>query len=249
MESGMSRHLILLAKSAIAARPLEEMARLAGLVAASHGVAATYAFTEQGEPSLRTRLDELAGEGARDITLVPLMLPMEPSLKAWLVRAIHRWRAARPARDVVVRIGPEPSEAAAIGALLAELADAALAAEPLSPAAEKPLGSVVPDHARRVLVCQGGPCNDVGAGLVWGRLRNEQARLGLRESASMMSARTSCLGPCNLAPVVQVYPEGVYYGGVDEAGIDQIIAEHLREGRMVADLAYAPGPGKQRLRS
>ena len=64
----------------------------------------------------------------------------------------------------------------------------------------------------------------------------------------MVSAKASCLGPCSLAPVVQVYPEGVYYGGVDEAGIDRIIAEHILGNEIVADLAYAPTPGKQRLR-
>lgn len=244
------RHVILLAKSAIAAQPLGEMARLAAAVTAAGHAEASFAFTEQGQPSLRDQLDELAGQGVAEIALVPLMLPMEPSMRAWLTRAVHRWRAADEGRrDILVRIGPGPADLSMLAALAAALAEAALAAEPVPAQGEKPLGSVVPDHARRVLVCQGGPCNDVGAALVWGRLRNEQARLGLRETASMMSAKTSCLGPCNLAPVVQVYPEGVYYGGVDEAGIDRIIAEHLVGGQVVEDLAYAPGPGKQRLRS
>ncbi len=63
-----------------------------------------------------------------------------------------------------------------------------------------------------------------------------------------MSARTSCLGPCNLAPVVQVFPEGTWYGGVDEAGIDRIIESHLQRGEVVAELAYPQIPGKQVLR-
>jgi (2Fe-2S) ferredoxin len=63
-----------------------------------------------------------------------------------------------------------------------------------------------------------------------------------------MSCKTTCLGPCALAPVVQVWPDGTVYGGVDEAGVDRIIAEHLGEGRVVADLAYAPTGKKQTLR-
>ena len=36
--------------------------------------------------------------------------------------------------------------------------------------------------------------------------------------------------------------------GVDEAGVDRIIASHLLAGEVVADLAYLPLPGKQTLR-
>jgi (2Fe-2S) ferredoxin len=85
--------------------------------------------------------------------------------------------------------------------------------------------------------------------VIWGHLRNEQARLGLREAGEgTMSARTSCLGPCSLAPVLQVWPEGAVYGGVDETGVDAIIAEHLLGGRIVTRLAYAPNGRKQILR-
>jgi (2Fe-2S) ferredoxin len=85
--------------------------------------------------------------------------------------------------------------------------------------------------------------------VVWGHLRNEQARLGLCEAGEgTMSARTSCLGPCNLAPVLQVWPEGTVYGGVDEAGVDAIIAEHLLGGRIVTRLAYVPNGRKPILR-
>src|SRR4029077_9583712 len=89
-------------------------------------------------------------------------------------------------------------------------------------------GSVVPPQKRRVLVCLGGPCNVAGANVVWGHLRNEQERLALRAAGDgTHTAKASCLGPCALAPVLQVWPEGTYYGGVDEAGVDRIIQEHL----------------------
>lgn len=63
-----------------------------------------------------------------------------------------------------------------------------------------------------------------------------------------MSARTSCLGPCNLAPAVQVWPEGTCYGGIDEAGIDRVVDRHLLAGEIVEDLAYRPNGAKQMLR-
>lgn len=63
-----------------------------------------------------------------------------------------------------------------------------------------------------------------------------------------MSCRTSCLGPCNLGPVMQVWPEGTTYCWVDEAVLDDIIAEHLIDGRPAERQAYAPSARKQRLR-
>lgn len=86
--------------------------------------------------------------------------------------------------------------------------------------------------------------------MIWGHLRNEQKRLSLRTSGEgTMSAKTSCLGPCSLAPVLQVWPEGTYYGGVDEAGVDRIVERHLLGGAIVDELAYHPTGTKQRLRS
>ena len=88
-----------------------------------------------------------------------------------------------------------------------------------------------------------------GAAVVWGHLRNEQKRLSLRNAGDgTMSAKTSCLGPCSLAPVLQVWPEGTLYGGVDEEGTDRIIRHHLLAGEVVEDLAYRPTGAKQRLR-
>lgn len=111
------------------------------------------------------------------------------------------------------------------------------------------VAAIIPAQKRRVLVCQAGPCNHAGAGLVWGYLRNEQKRLDLRNAGEgMMSARTSCLGPCNFAPVEQVFPEGTWYGGVDEAGIDRIVEMHLLQGEVVRELAYEQLPAKQTLR-
>ena len=102
---------------------------------------------------------------------------------------------------------------------------------------------------RRALVCMGAPCRAAGAAVVWGHLRNEQNRLALRTvGEGMMSAKSSCLGPCSLAPVVQMWPEGTIYGGVDEGGIDRIVDRHVLKGEVVEALAYAPTGAKQRLR-
>ena len=120
---------------------------------------------------------------------------------------------------------------------------------PLKAPPRSPEGSIIPPQQRRVLVCQGGPCNDAGATVVWAHLRNEQKRLNMRTTGvGIMTCKTTCLGPCSLGPVLQVFPEGTYCGGVDEAGIDRIIESHLLDGCVVEALAYAPLPGRQSLR-
>jgi (2Fe-2S) ferredoxin len=44
---------------------------------------------------------------------------------------------------------------------------------------------------------------------------------------------SGCLDRCEEGPCVVVYPEGVWYTYVDEQDIDEIIDEHLVNGRVV----------------
>ena len=242
---------ILLAKSAVAAAPLQEMARLAGRLEASGRVRkAVYAFSEQGQPALRDVVHQLRDEGWREVLILPLLVPMEPSFHAWIARTLQRWGGEVGGDWPNFRIGRGVSEEADLAPLLDPLLASALGAAiaPPNPKAATE-GSVVSDRKYRVLVCQGGPCNQLGASMLWAHLRNRQIEMKLVDCGDgMRSAKASCLGPCALGPVVQVYPEGTFYGGVDEAGIDRIIHEHLLAGRVVEDLAYHPAEAKQRLR-
>ena len=211
-------------------------------VAASQlGVAhATYAFSEQGRPSLRDALVDLRRAGHVDIRIVPLLLPMEPSFVAWIAKTVLRWQALDDGPWPSIRIGTGPDASAVTAGLVADLVGAAADACPLvRPDVPAVTGSVVAAAGRRIILCQGGPCNDAGAATLWGHLRNEQERLGLRTTGrGTMSAKASCLGPCSLAPVVEVWPEGTVYGVVDEARLDRIVAEHLVGDRPVEALAY-----------
>jgi (2Fe-2S) ferredoxin len=45
-----------------------------------------------------------------------------------------------------------------------------------------------------------------------------------------------CLGRCELGPVLVVYPEEVWYTYVDEEDIDEIIEQHIRQGKVVERL-------------
>lgn len=245
------RVALLLAKASITGAADAEMQRLTDQLTATGQVAAVrHAYSEQGSPSLRSSLQALADEGVDEIVLLPLLLPMEPGFRLWVSRAIERWRGLDPQRNWPrVRIASAPAQGegsrAWLQAWLSESLNSPFAESP----PRSPEGSVVPPQQRRVLVCQGGPCNDAGAAVVWAHLRNEQKRLNLRTTGvGVMTCKTTCLGPCNLAPVLQVFPGGTYYGGVDEEGIDRIVQQHLIEGRVVDELSYPPVSGRQHLR-
>lgn len=245
------RAAILLAKGAITGAATREMEALAHRALAHGGFdSVVHAFSEQGSPSLREVLGRLGDAGGfDDILIVPCLLPMEPGFRTWISGAVQRWQGGVVARGGVVprvSIAGSAGESLAMDAMLQSWLEGPATAVPTGSAPLATAGSVIPPQKRRVLVCQGGPCNQAGSALVWGHLRNEQKRLELRTTGDgMMSARTSCLGPCKLAPVVQVFPEGTWYGGIDEAGVDRIIAEHLLAGRVVTQLAYAATAEKQ----
>jgi len=241
--------VLLLARTATAAPALREMERWCGVVASLPGIeSAGFAFSEEGEPSLRNGLHALVEAADQPIAIVPMIFPAEPSFENWLRRTVQRWQAADARAWPEIRIMPFPGMQAQMEDVLAACVGGA--ARPVEPGKLAGEGSIVPAQKRRVLVCMGGPCNAAGAAVIWGHLRNEQKRLSLRTSGEgTMSAKTSCLGPCSLAPVLQVWPEGTYYGGVDEAGVDRIVERHLLGGAIVDELAYHPTGTKQRLRS
>jgi predicted RND superfamily exporter protein/(2Fe-2S) ferredoxin len=115
-----------------------------------------------------------------------------------------------------------------------------------SPGSPSDLAATLPVPAeaapRRLLVCRSGPCNAAGAAAMWKHLSDEHERLDLASTApALMFTRSSCLGPCKMAPVVQVYPEGVYYCAVDTLALDRVLDEHLLAGQVVEELAYRPG--------
>lgn len=45
-----------------------------------------------------------------------------------------------------------------------------------------------------------------------------------------------CLGRCEWGPVIVVYPQEVWYTYIDRQDVDEIISEHLRNGRIVERL-------------
>jgi (2Fe-2S) ferredoxin len=53
--------------------------------------------------------------------------------------------------------------------------------------------------------------------------------------------KSGCLDQCEHGPVVVVYPDGVWYGAVTPADVDEIVESHVRDGVPVARLRLAEG--------
>jgi (2Fe-2S) ferredoxin len=102
--------------------------------------------------------------------------------------------------------------------------------------------------ARHVFVCTSGKyCPEVdgdGRG-VHARLKERVAAEGL--NATVRVNHSGCLDQCGYGPMIVVYPESVWYWGVRPEDVDEIVREHLRDGRPVERLRYRNRPGKNKL--
>lgn len=61
-------------------------------------------------------------------------------------------------------------------------------------------------------------------------------QLGLSGENKIRINTAGCLDRCELGPVVVVYPEAVWYTYLDRGDVDEIIDEHLINGRVVERL-------------
>ncbi|GEM_PF-743431 len=105
-----------------------------------------------------------------------------------------------------------------------------------------------PIWRRHVFVCTSGswcPAVD-GDGLgVHARLKQLVAEAGLK--ATTRVNHSGCFDQCGHGPMVVVYPENVWYWGVQPEDVDEIVSEHLIGGRPVERLRYRNTPGKHKL--
>ena len=60
--------------------------------------------------------------------------------------------------------------------------------------------------------------------------------LGMSGPDRVRINKAGCLDRCEEGPCIVVYPEGVWYTYVDRADIDEIIEQHLQNGRVVERL-------------
>jgi len=53
---------------------------------------------------------------------------------------------------------------------------------------------------------------------------------------TVRAQRSGCLDACEFGPSMVVYPEGIFYGGVQLSDVDEIVKEHVINNRPVERL-------------
>ncbi len=80
-------------------------------------------------------------------------------------------------------------------------------------------------------------CNDFNAQKMRDYVKNKVKKLGIASAQNRIRINSAgCMDRCAEGPVLVVYPEGVWYTYVDESDLDEIIEEHLKNGRIVERL-------------
>lgn len=91
-------------------------------------------------------------------------------------------------------------------------------------------------YERHILICAGTGCISSGAVDVRDTLVEELAKHGLKDKVRIIMS--GCHGFCEQGPIFIVYPEDVFYCGVQAADIPEIVEEYLVKGNMVERLLY-----------
>lgn len=101
-------------------------------------------------------------------------------------------------------------------------------------------------YQRHVFVCTiGKTCAAAGAPDVFDALKKGAAAAGLKGVVRVNKA--GCMNQCGHGPMVVVYPDDVWYAGVDLDRAERILEEHVVGGRPVDDLRYVAPPGDNKL--
>ncbi|HLP98290.1 MAG TPA: NAD(P)H-dependent oxidoreductase subunit E [Sideroxyarcus sp.] len=80
-------------------------------------------------------------------------------------------------------------------------------------------------------------CNNHEAQAARDYMKDKVKLLGISTEKNYIRVNSAgCLGRCEEGPVLVVYPEGVWYTYVDKDDLDEIIEEHLKNGRVVERL-------------
>ncbi|MDO8925279.1 MAG: NAD(P)H-dependent oxidoreductase subunit E [Sideroxyarcus sp.] len=80
-------------------------------------------------------------------------------------------------------------------------------------------------------------CNNHNAQAARDYVKDKVKMLGISTEKNTIRINSAgCLGRCDVGPVLVVYPEAVWYTYIDPADLDEIIEEHLTNGRIVERL-------------
>lgn len=183
----------------------------------------TLAYLDAATPTLHDALDAAVADGLGAVLLLPVAVPRDRYLITWTQRAVANWRETRAGADLLVTFGEDTGAETAVAAAVASACDGAGSAVTASPASYRsPAWSEIEPHRDHVLVCKGPRCMAYGAGPVHRALT---AAAKAAPQPALMVTASGCLSPCNLGPLVVVYPRGEWFAGLDPDDAETLVAD------------------------
>lgn len=79
-------------------------------------------------------------------------------------------------------------------------------------------------------------CANFGAQRVRDYAKKRIKQLGLSGEGETRINTAGCLDRCESGPVLVIYPQGTWYTYLDEEDIDEIIEQHIQQGKIVERL-------------
>jgi (2Fe-2S) ferredoxin len=79
-------------------------------------------------------------------------------------------------------------------------------------------------------------CNHCGASDARDYVKQRCKELGISGAGRFRINTAGCLDRCELGPVLVIYPEAIWYTYVDRHDLDEIIDQHLINGKIVERL-------------
>ena len=241
--------VILLLKGGGGEKPEVQFAHLIAYLQAAHlYLTVEIAFVDHAVSSLPDALERCGQKGARRIVILPLFVSTYSRLSRWLAKVILRWRERGDSSGIEVVLADPLEGHPALGDVVASAVNTAVECgkdvaylAPADWANDPDEWSFIPPHRYHVFTCQGPRCTARGAGALWAYLMELLEKYDLCETpGGVLVSRCDCQYPCNLGPLMTVYPDGIWYCHLDREAVERIVEEHFRDGKVVSTSAQYP---------
>ncbi|MDR0961499.1 MAG: NADH-quinone oxidoreductase subunit NuoF [Mediterranea sp.] len=103
-------------------------------------------------------------------------------------------------------------------------------------ASEQPCGLKTGTVHMQILICGGTGCKASESHLITERLNQAIERHQIADKVDVIT--TGCFGFCEKGPIVKIIPDNTFYTQVKPADADEIIEEHIVNGRKLERLLY-----------
>ena len=104
--------------------------------------------------------------------------------------------------------------------------------------AKKAIGEIPPEEGKKyrahILCCAGTGCKSSGSDVLCKEFERVLAKYDLTGEVKLV--KTGCFGLCAEGPIVVIYPEDAMYCTVQPEDIEEIVTEHIMNGRIVKRL-------------